>query len=296
MRRRIVKQGSATMTISLPSTWIKNHNLKEGDELEIEEKGNLIELSTSKIASSSSIFIDADKGSFTKRDLSHLYILGYDEITLKFSDEEVLNSVKERLPDCIGFEIIDQSENKIKIKSISSELEGEFDNILNKVFLILKEMGNDVYDALEKKEYSRLKKIKEMEIVNNKFTSFLLRLLSKKGYKRQNRTLQAYDLIQNLERLADEYKYLCENLADRKKPISNESLNLLKAINENYTSLYTNFLKSESQDKSLYKQRASIKIKVLATLEKEPILNHHLLSLLEVLQNTNGSYLALIKD
>ena len=37
MKRKIVKQGSATMTISLPATWIKKFNLKVGDELEIDE-------------------------------------------------------------------------------------------------------------------------------------------------------------------------------------------------------------------------------------------------------------------
>ena len=48
--------------------------------------------------------VDATKlGTFTKKNLSHLYILGYDEITVYFDNPEVLNGIKERLPDCIGF-------------------------------------------------------------------------------------------------------------------------------------------------------------------------------------------------
>ena len=48
MKRRIVKQGAATMTISLPAPWIKKFGLKEGDELNIEEKGKLIEITTER--------------------------------------------------------------------------------------------------------------------------------------------------------------------------------------------------------------------------------------------------------
>jgi len=115
MKRKIVKQGTATMTISLPASWIKKFNLNVGDELGIEEVGNKIEISTEKAMGETKAEIDAEKlGDFTKTDLSHLYIAGYDEIIINFKDKEVLKQMQERVPDCIGYEIIDQSVNKVK--------------------------------------------------------------------------------------------------------------------------------------------------------------------------------------
>jgi phosphate uptake regulator len=288
------------MTISLPATWIKKFSLREGDELNIDEIGNKIEITTGKASGENKAELDASElGIFTKNDLSHLYILGYDEIIIHFKDEEVLKQIKERVPDCIGYEIIDQTENKIVIKSISSALEEEFDNILRKVFLILKEMSENIYEALSKKEFERLKQIRDMETINNKFTSFLLRLLTKKGYAKQNRTLQAYDMVQNLERLADEYKYLCDSLMNSKKPIDKEALKLLKEINEYYNIFYQLYYKFEPEKRiTIYKKRTLLENAALELLKKnkESVLSHHLISLIEKIYNAAGSYFAIAID
>jgi phosphate uptake regulator len=297
MRRKIVRQGKATMTISLPAEWIHKYSLKDGDELELEEIGNRIEITTGKVTGDRKAEIDSRKfGKFTKRDLSHLYILGYDEITIFFDNEEVLQEIKERLPDCIGYEIIDQTENKIVVKSISSALDEEFDVILRKVFLILKEMSEKIYESMKNKEFSRLKQIRDMETINNKFTSFLLRLLNKKGYKKQNRTLQAYDMIQNLERLADEYKYLCDNYAESKEAVDKKALDLLKEVNDYFHLLYS--LHYQNEPAKMVQLHAKRKALTEAAGEmlrkgKESLLNHHMTSLVEKIYNTAGSYLAL---
>ena len=39
MKRKLVKQGAATMMISLPSKWIKENGLDKGDEIELIEQG-----------------------------------------------------------------------------------------------------------------------------------------------------------------------------------------------------------------------------------------------------------------
>ena len=39
MKRKLVSQGRATLTISLPSKWLKTFGLKAGDDIDIEEKG-----------------------------------------------------------------------------------------------------------------------------------------------------------------------------------------------------------------------------------------------------------------
>lgn len=289
------------MTISLPATWIKKFNLKEGDELEINESGNNLELSASQSEDEEqkAILTPEEVGYFSKNDLTHYYMLGYDEVVIHFKDPNILKDIKDRVPECIGYEIIDQTENKIVVKSISSALENEFDNILRKVFLILKEMAKDTHDALNKKEFERLSQIRELEHINNKFCVFLLRVISKKGYKIYKRSLQAYDLIQNLERIADEYKYICDDYINSKKEINKESLELLNKVNEFYNTFFEMFKKYDPELKSeLHNKNKELKqeIEKIILNNDEPILSYHLMKILEKVNNAKGSYLALIID
>jgi len=39
MKRKIIKQGHNTLTMTLPSEWVKKLNLKAGDEIDLNEKG-----------------------------------------------------------------------------------------------------------------------------------------------------------------------------------------------------------------------------------------------------------------
>jgi len=38
MKRKIIKQGHNTLTITLPSEWVKKLNLNAGDEIEVYER------------------------------------------------------------------------------------------------------------------------------------------------------------------------------------------------------------------------------------------------------------------
>ena len=42
MKRKIIKQGHNTLTMTLPSEWVKQLNLKAGDEIDLtEDRGSL---------------------------------------------------------------------------------------------------------------------------------------------------------------------------------------------------------------------------------------------------------------
>jgi len=48
MRRKLVKQGAATMMVSLPSKWVKDQKLKKGDEVEVSEAEGRLQITTEK--------------------------------------------------------------------------------------------------------------------------------------------------------------------------------------------------------------------------------------------------------
>ena len=50
MKRKIVKHGNSTLTVSLPSKWAKNNSLKQGDEIDVIENGKELILNSKKEA------------------------------------------------------------------------------------------------------------------------------------------------------------------------------------------------------------------------------------------------------
>ena len=46
MKRKIIKQGSGTLTISLPTNWAKLFKLKSGDEIDVTQEGKMLVVST----------------------------------------------------------------------------------------------------------------------------------------------------------------------------------------------------------------------------------------------------------
>jgi phosphate uptake regulator len=294
MKRKIVQHGSSSLTVTLPVKWVKKFNMKKGDELEVVESGPVLTVTTgSEISMPKKRVSTTESGIFTKNNLSHLYQLGYDEIEISFDDPKTLDEIKQRLPDCIGFEIIDQKPNKVLIKSIATTLETEFDTLLRKAFMIANEMAKDMIGAFEKESYGKLKEIRSMESLNNKFTDVCIRILNKKGYKAPKRTMQVYEIVKNIERIADEFKYIC----DLNKKISSEELRSFKQAVEYYLAFYEMFYKFDAKlKKKLYDERNSL-VKIFSEQiekSKNPLFLHHCINIVMKAFDGAGGYFALV--
>lgn len=317
MKRRIVQHGSSSLTITLPIKWVEKYGLKKGDELAVEEAGGQLLLSTGKeITSPSKQVSVTEAGLFTKNNLSHLYQLGYDEIEIRFADAKTLEEIKQRLPDCIGFEIIDQSEKRIVIKSIATTLESEFDTLLRKSFQVTNEMAKSMIEALEKRQYSRLAEIRTMEALNNRFTDVCIRILNKKGYAAApKRTMQMYEVVKNIERIADEFKYSCdlfsvlaENVRVEKVSrgkagvathLDPKIVSLFKEAVDYYFTFYALFYKFDPElKKKIYSGRKALRQKGQQLLENSKGINalflHHILGIVERTYEGAGGYFALV--
>jgi phosphate uptake regulator len=299
MKRKIVQHGSSSLTVTLPVKWVQKFSIKKGDEVDVEETGPVVLISTQKETSSPKKVLDtAEWGIFVKNNLSHLYHLGYDELEIKYDNPKVLEDIKRGLPECVGFEIIDQKENKVIIKSIATTLESEFDNILRKCFLILKEMCSSIENCMDRKEFHRLEDIKSMELLNNKFTDMCIRILNKKGYKKYNRTMQVLDVVKNVERVGDELKHICECMKDEKR-MDPEMRKLSKEAFGYFDMFYSFFYRFDIESrKKIYENRKTISLRLMKHMEKsrgvDSILTHHLLNVVEKTYDASNSYIASI--
>lgn len=299
MKRKIVQHGSSSLTVTLPFEWVKKFDLKKGEQLNVEESGGKLVLSTEKEHSINKKEVTTtESGIFTKNNLSHLYQLGYDEIEIQFEDSETLKEIQQRLSNCIGFEIIDQKPNLVYIKSIATTLDTEFDTLLRKAFMITNEMARGILEALEQKEYARLKELRNMEVLNNKFTDVCIRILNKKGYKVPNRTMQMYEIIKNIERLGDEFKHICDLFDERNKLNDKELVKYFKETIEYYFAFYNIFYKFDPVlKKKIYLERKNLVQKYTTALEKTKGLEarflHHLINIVEKTYEGTGGYFAL---
>ena len=300
MKRKIVQHGSSSLTITLPIKWVEKFGIKKGDELDVEEAGPVLMLSTEQeIASPKKEFSATESGIFTKNNLSHLYQLGYDEIEIRFEDPKTIEELKERLPDCIGYAIIDQKGNKVYIKSIATTIESEFDTLLRKSFMITNEMAKEVLQALEKGEYGKLKEIRNMESLNNRFTDVCIRILNKKGYKVPKRTMQMYEIVKNIERIADEFKYICDLFSGNNKKLDKAVIESFKEAVDYYLAFYNMFYKFDPKLKEkIYLDRKKLLEKYNSQLKKSKgdisLFLHHLINIILKTYEGAGGYFALV--
>lgn len=300
MIRKIVQHGCSSLTITLPYGWVKKFGLKKGDELNvIEEDSNLVIFTKAEKENPKKEVDVTEFGYFTKNNLTHLYQLGYDELEIGFEDEKSLRDIKDRISECIGYEIIDQKPKKIVIKSIASTLESEFDTLLRKSFLITNEMANAVLDALKNRQFSKLKEIRHHEFLNNKFTMTCVRILNKRGYKNPKRNMQIYNICKCLERTADYYKYMCDLLFDYNNQINKETLDFFEAVNRYYYTFYQIFYKFDPELKEIiYKERKKLLEQgerlLAASKGKESTLIHYLLTQINIIYDAAGEYFAIL--
>jgi len=230
----------------LPTKWTRRVGLKAGDELELEEKGNSIIINAAPRKKPMKFSFDSNGIDFflMKRYLNNFYKVGIDELELRFSDPSVFLNIQRILhTDMIGYEIISQGEHYCIIKSLSLTDGMEFDSSLRRCFLLLKSLGEETYNAISSGNLDYLKNASMLEQNNNRLTTFCRRVLNKVGYKDEKKVTFIYLVIEELEKIADEYKYIASIFEKNKriKNISPVTLSFYKKTNEFVDFLYRLF-------------------------------------------------------
>jgi phosphate uptake regulator len=303
MKRKIVQHGNSSLTVTLPSKWVESYNLHKGDELECDIQDSQIIYSTGKQTNVTKKEINiAEFGTFTKNHLSHLYQLGYDEILLHNVDENTVAQIEERIGECIGFVVIEQKPSFIHIKAIASAMEEEFEILLRKSFMITNDMAKEMLLAFDENNLSKLKEIRKMEKLNNRFTDICIRILNKRGYKK--RTMQMYEVIKNIERIADEFKYICDACTPMtpkkvsEQKISAKFVNLYSQTVQFYLLFYELFYKYDAKkEKQFVLLRKKLQEEITIELQKnkvgESLALHHCLNIVQKTHEGSGGYFAL---
>lgn len=303
MKRKIIQIAESTQLISLPRKWCKQFNIKKGDELNVDESNNKIIVSTSNETTLETADLNIDDlEPLTARVIHALYKRGIDEIKIHAKNHQQLELVQKALgKETVGFEIVEQGVTSCLIKNISSNIE-EFDQLLKRTFLMLITMSEEGLKAIQDKNYDYLKNLISLEESNNRFTTSCRRYLNKKGHD-EYKVGPTYFIVESLENVADQYKYLFNYLSkhNKKMKINDNLIKFYKDVHDSLNSLFRTFYKYDKKEiVDIGNTRRNIVEKFYNYLKKvkspdELALLHHLVVIEQQLFNMIGPLIAMKK-
>ena len=221
MKRKVVKQGTNTLTISLPQDWSRKYNIQNGDELDLDEDNNNLIIKTS-----SDKFYDRrtiELGELRK--LVNILIIqsykdGADEIKI-ISNEVKPDDLKRVLDESIGYEIISSDNNSIIIKDLSGSSNHDFNTLFRRVLFLLQTILDESYEALKDNDKEAVSSLIEKDLDINKFSSHCIRTLSKNKVPKDK---EKYLIMHEMEELGDFIKDIHKKVLKHNIEVDNKIL------------------------------------------------------------------------
>ena len=252
VKRKVILHGPSTLTVSLPSKWVKNNNVKKGDELNINDEGNTLTIYPGE----EHLLTKKRKVDFTNLDpqskriiITVLHKSGYDEVEIKFKDPDTVKIIQERINSrLIGYEITEQRDDVCIVKNVSGDHISELDILIRRAFLVTLSLANNSLEEVKKVRMNKLNELLVLEKTNNKIVNYCQRLLNKTPYK-DEKTIYKYVIIGFIERISDDYRDLIKVILSKPKlKISLDVLNVYKDINKLIMDYYDLFYKYSKED------------------------------------------------
>ncbi|MBI1969798.1 hypothetical protein HYS48_03835 [Candidatus Woesearchaeota archaeon] len=244
MKRKVVLHGPSTLTVSLPTEWVKKYEVKKGQELDIAAYNDVLQIRLDKGQAQKSISIDVRRFSpdIIKSILAVLHKSGYDEIEIAYDKAKTLALIEERISSMLmGYELIVKEKKRCLIRAIANDDAQEFHHVLRRTFLVTLELAQKSCMALKSQSREQMEKALELEQVNNRLTNFCHRILNK-GTIPNGKTTYYYTIVWLLEKIGDEYKQLLQYM--EKNPgirLGKEMLEHGEKVNKLFEAYYVLF-------------------------------------------------------
>lgn len=272
MKRKVIKQGAGTLTMSLPNNWVKMFKLKSGDEIDVTQEGKILLVSTKEQFKARKS--ELDLAGFTKPMiwiyLNNVYIRGDDEVKILFDDPALMNEISRATNNFIGFDVIEQGKKYCILKDLSGVTDTSLDMILRRIFLLLLSIAEEGVDLLKKKDIKTVSEVlgqRDHDV--NKLVNFYLRTLNKKGLGEFQKTMHYYGIVTLLEHLGDEYSRMYQELEN---PVSSESIRLFEDVVKLNRDFYSLFYKYDiNLANKIRDSRDKIRVKTSKLMHKKSV-------------------------
>src|SRR4030043_2126626 len=230
MKRKLVKQGAATMMISLPSKWIKANSLEKGDEIDLENLGKnlVISIKSPEKKLETSIKLTSLTESSIRTLITNTYRESYDKINVEFENNEQFKILKRVIETrLIGFEITKKQQKSCTVENITEPSPDQFDNLLNKIFLNIEELFEITKKRLNDEEAEDFEEVADRI---QKYDNFCRRIIVKRKLVEKNSEM-FWSFLSSIIRAYRELYYL-NKATDKKIKVSEKTKELLQDSEE----------------------------------------------------------------
>lgn len=275
MKRRVIKQGHNTLTITLPSEWVKKLNIQAGSELDLHESSGSLIINGKQHNEDKKTTIDITNFSVPMiwRFFQSAYREGYDEIKIIYDPKKEtegaynfytsqfeykkmgekdskrksnLEMIEELVNRFIGMEVIDHGNNYCTIREMGELTSREFDNSLRRIFLLILEVFDKVLELIKNDEVGDIhicKSLHTMDINIDRFIDYCCRInnrINDSTFQKNKPVI--FSTLFLLELLGDEFKYIGTHLSKTKKSVK-ELLPFAERVKEHFEKYYQLFYK-----------------------------------------------------
>ncbi|MFA6889139.1 MAG: AbrB/MazE/SpoVT family DNA-binding domain-containing protein [Candidatus Woesearchaeota archaeon] len=215
MKRKLVKQGEVTLMVSLPSQWIKQNSLKQGDEVDIAIVDNkaivsgIGELPLRSITFS----ITHDTQQNMRILIASAYKAGYEEIILDLKTTVSLEKINEIIASFTGLEVVSQTDEKYILKSFLADKSVEIEQMIIKMFQIASHISHTLLKDWNKVNLQNMHTL--VKVNNMKLRDHCLRMIHLNIYE-GDKSYDYYDFVTTLELITTEYLYLAQAISKEK--------------------------------------------------------------------------------
>ncbi|MBI5392767.1 hypothetical protein HZA96_02765 [Candidatus Woesearchaeota archaeon] len=225
MKRKINRVGLNTLTVSLPSKWANDNNLKAGDELHFHASQNEISFSVAEKKQKEkeiTINIDSLNKYLLSKYLIILYIENYNKIILTYTNMEIYddknkkntnikNTIMNLCNRFIGMEIVSQTNNKTELACFILKDMQELQVIEKRIYFLLKETIDELLQAIDKDYHYFHQGMYDKHDSIIKFLYYYLRTLDSSD-KSEDEKKTLYALYMTIDHVIDKIRHLSEKI------------------------------------------------------------------------------------
>jgi phosphate uptake regulator len=289
MRRKLIRQGEGTITISLPKNWVSENKLKKGNEVELEERNNEIIVRAEKVnrKNTASIKLGKESSDTYRSIIGGLYRGGYDEIEIELIEKEGIANIEKAINSLYGFEVFYVSNNRCIVRSIYDSEKIDIKSHVLRIIHTIKTIQGIVVEDLEKGKLDSKKEVYELRNNVLKQRDLIMRVIKKERLL-GNEVFPYYTIVLSLWGVTRNYYHLYKNLVKGDK----RYMGLLRETNDYFNRSFERMDNLSTQDfLRRHKRYSKAYNKVLERVEESKILSFCLQIITEVQLSDSSIYL-----
>lgn len=284
MERKLVKHGPNTLTVSLPSKWVKSHNLKNGQKITVNQlQEGLLITPQKRIFERIEITITKKEDWYLEKMLRHLYTSGYDEIIINYEDKSQLKLIRESLTLLTGLEVVESGTSFCRIRCTISLDESEYEQTVKRMlWIILSHFDYFIEDC----QKGRLEMHAEVGETFNTFArlcNLCRRLINTRQVFDYTNSRYAYEFMNSLIEVSLNIRYSYDYLSrERKASLSIDELEFIKKVRNLYYDMLMSYQNRDiGKTREVLIERKKMFPEITNILfKKNPVILHYFLVIL----------------